>query len=108
MKGYVCQADILRIDEKLQKARLYEKKESEVARFCLSCLLVGAKKSTVKILSQPIGEENFQKYWQNLQRNHYFAEDKKIDIESTENVPFLLMINCASGILERKLEAQIK
>lgn len=101
-RTYVCQADILKIDQELQDAKVYGQEESEVARFCLSCLLVGAKKRTVMLLSNPIKSENFQKYWENLQANHYFTSGKKIDIEFSDTVPFLLMMNCAKGLIERK------
>jgi hypothetical protein len=104
LRGSVCQAEILDIDKELQGHKLYENQESEVARFCLACIMVGAKKTTVRMLSEPIKFENFKKYWKNLERNHYFKQDKTVDIEDlVENdVPFLLMMNCAKGILERK------
>jgi hypothetical protein len=101
-KGYVCQANILALDKELQSQGIYGEKESEVARFCLACILVGAKKRTVEMLANPIKKGNFKRYWENLQKNHYFAPNKKIDIESTDTVPFLLMMNCAQGIIERK------
>lgn len=103
IKGQICQANILDIDEECQSKKLYGEEESEVARFCLSLLIVGAKKTVVQQLAQPIKQENFKKFWKNLQANEYFNADKTIDIELGDNdISFILMMQCAMGQLERR------
>jgi len=103
VKGRICQANILEMNQELQTKKLYDKEESEVARFCLACLCVGAKKTNVRMLSEPINPRKFHIYWNNLKTNHYFNKDKTIDIEELEtDLPFLLMMKCAEGFLERK------
>ena len=108
MKGFVCQADIIETDKELQAKNLYGSEESDVARVCLALVSVGVKKRTVNILAQPITKEKFDLYWQNLEKNGYFdnGKGKAVTLESLEenDVPFILMMKCAQGQIERAKE----
>ncbi|MCW4014868.1 MAG: hypothetical protein NWF06_00705 [Candidatus Bathyarchaeota archaeon] len=103
VKGYICQADILKMDGELVEEKIYPEENSEVARMCLALVHVGWKKRTVKMLSQPIDPKKFNEYWNNLEQGGYFNKDKKhtINIEDLETVPFCLMLAVAKGQLKR-------
>lgn len=80
--------------------RLFGGKERDVARVCLACLFLGANKRKVRKIADC---KKFEEYWDNLEKTHYFSEDKTIDIEALDtDIPFVLMIKCAKGTLLRQ------
>jgi len=99
-KNVLPEADLDNQINTLIEKRLFGKEEADLARVCLACLFLGANKSEVRKVADC---KNFDVYWNNLARNRYFTKDKKIDIDCLDtDIPFLLMMKCAQGILERK------
>lgn len=93
-----------KIVDKLIQNREIREKDSEVAKFCVVCMLYGKNKAKVKELADC---NDFDRYWLNLKKGGYFYKLRKtLRIETKElmlcDMPFLWMINVARGLLERR------
>ena len=105
----VCQADLLTLSEELYQKKVINRNEKPLARMCLALLMVGVKKTTVRMLSEPC--VNFNEYWENLERNGYFEgsivkRTRTVALEDLDtDIPFILMMLCAEGKLKRLKEA---
>jgi len=97
----ICQADLSAMVDDFCDKKLFSEEEKPIARVCLSLLMVGVKKQTVRMLSEPC--PNFETYWNNLKGNHYF-KGKKVDIEELDtDIPFVIMMLCAKGHFKRQI-----
>ena len=102
-KRVLFQADLNQAVIDLEKKNVYGPELNDVAKVCVACLYLGANKRKVKRLANC---KNFEEYWSNLEKNHYFNEDQTINLEDLDtDIPFVMMINCAKGFVEREVEA---
>jgi len=106
MTKVLFKADLDHEIEELINNNLFGEEEKDVARVCLACLMIGVNKRKVRKLANC---EKFDVYWSNLEKNHYFTNDGKIDIDSLDDdIPFVLMMKCADGMLERKEVGEVE
>ena len=76
--------------------------DKEVARMCLLLIKHGWKDKELIKSKVNMGEEEFEIYWSNLEKNGYFLEDGSVDIDLSSDVrDLLLMILVAEGYVER-------
>jgi hypothetical protein len=91
-------------DEKLAWELAGSDEYIKEAKVIVALFKKGVDKKVVKEYSGV--KRGFMRIWNNLKKNHYFENGKIIlseDFDKYEGIELILMILCAAGFIERKL-----